>query len=252
MSSTIGAPLTWLSMWVLSSSTVRTGWRSTSTMTSPARMPASPARLPAATSRTSTPSLTWRPSSLAIGGVRGCTESPSLFLPSTSTSATFAASSSSSLAIRAVSRTSLPSRTTTTGTSLPTRASATRLGRSPDFATFFPANSTMMSPGFTPALSAGEPATTDATRAPVASFRLKPLASSLVRGWTDTPSQPRSTLPCSTSCVMTDLARLEGTAKPMPTEPPRWLKMAVLIPMTSPRALMSGPPLFPGLMDASV
>ena len=51
---------------------------------------------------------------------------------------------------------------------------------------------------------------------------------------------------------MTDLARLDGTANPMPTEPPRWLKMAVLIPMTSPRALMSGPPLFPGLMDASV
>jgi hypothetical protein len=38
----------------------------------------------------------------------------------------------------------------------------------------------------------------------------------------------------------------------MPTEPPLRLKMAVLMPTTSPRALISGPPLFPGLMDASV
>ena len=43
-----------------------------------------------------------------------------------------------------------------------------------------------------------------------------------------------------------------GTAKPMPTEPPLPLTMAVFTPMASPRALMSGPPLLPGLIDASV
>ena len=67
-----------------------------------------------------------------------------------------------------------------------------------------------------------------------------------------TPSQPRVTVPESASCVTTDLARLTGMAKPMPTEPPLWLKMAVLMPMTWPRALMSGPPLLPGLTEASV
>ena len=51
---------------------------------------------------------------------------------------------------------------------------------------------------------------------------------------------------------MTLLAVFDGTAKPMPTEPPPRLKIAVLMPMTSPRALISGPPLLPGLIDASV
>src|SRR5574341_872025 len=38
----------------------------------------------------------------------------------------------------------------------------------------------------------------------------------------------------------------------MPTEPPDRVKIAVLMPIAWPRPLMSGPPLFPGLMDASV
>jgi len=48
---------------------------------------------------------------------------------------------------------------------------------------------------------------------------------------------------------MTCLAMFEGMAKPMP-----WAKlmMAVLMPMTSPCILNSGPPEFPGLMEASV
>ncbi len=46
------------------------------------------------------------------------------------------------------------------------------------------------------------------------------LAMSGVTSWICTPSQPRSTLPCSRSCSITGLARLEGMAKPIPTEPP--------------------------------
>ena len=43
-----------------------------------------------------------------------------------------------------------------------------------------------------------------------------------------------------------------GIANPIPSYPPLSVAMAVLIPMTSPRMLISGPPLFPGLMAASV
>ena len=67
-----------------------------------------------------------------------------------------------------------------------------------------------------------------------------------------TPSQPRDTWPVSASWVTTVLAWLIGIAKPMPTDPPLWLKIAALMPMAWPRALMSGPPLLPGLIDASV
>jgi hypothetical protein len=48
---------------------------------------------------------------------------------------------------------------------------------------------------------------------------------------------------------MMAVARLIGTAKPILL--PRALT-AALIPMTSPRALISGPPLFPKLIAASV
>ena len=50
----------------------------------------------------------------------------------------------------------------------------------------------------------------------------------------------------------TQRTRLLGTANPMPMEPPLSVKMKVLMPMTSPRALTSAPPLLPGLMAASV
>jgi hypothetical protein len=41
-------------------------------------------------------------------------------------------------------------------------------------------------------------------------------------------------------------------AKPIPSDPPIRLTMAVLMPTTSPAMLTSGPPEFPGLMAASV
>ena len=60
---------------------------------------------------------------------------------------------------------------------------------------------------------------------------------------------PRETCPFSRSCGRTAVAPLMGTAKPMLLA--RELT-AALMPMTSPRALMSGPPLLPRLMAASV
>ena len=48
-------------------------------------------------------------------------------------------------------------------------------------------------------------------------------------------------------------AVLIGIAKPMPTEPLEPpVAICELIPMTSPRASISGPPELPGLIDASV
>ena len=44
----------------------------------------------------------------------------------------------------------------------------------------------------------------------------------------------------------------DGIAKPIPCEPPVVEAIAVLIPITSPRRLISGPPLFPGLIAALV
>ena len=47
-------------------------------------------------------------------------------------------------------------------------------------------------------------------------------------------------------------AVFDGTAKPMPIEPPDGEMIAVLMPMTSPLRLNSGPPELPRLMAASV
>ena len=51
---------------------------------------------------------------------------------------------------------------------------------------------------------------------------------------------------------MIGLARLDGIAKPMPTEPPDGEKIAVLMPTTSPSMLNIGPPELPRLIEASV
>ncbi len=51
---------------------------------------------------------------------------------------------------------------------------------------------------------------------------------------------------------MIGFAVSDGTAKPMPMEPPEGEMMAVLMPTTSPCMLKSGPPELPRLMAASV
>ena len=45
---------------------------------------------------------------------------------------------------------------------------------------------------------------------------------------------------------------LIGTAKLIPADCPTWLKIAVFMPITSPREFKSGPPELPGLIAASV
>ncbi len=67
-----------------------------------------------------------------------------------------------------------------------------------------------------------------------------------------TPSQPRRVSPNSRSWSITGTAVEAGTAKPMPTEPPVGDRIAVLMPMTSPFMLNSGPPELPLLIEASV
>jgi len=51
---------------------------------------------------------------------------------------------------------------------------------------------------------------------------------------------------------MTGSTLAEGVAKPMPIEPPEGDRIAVLMPITSPAMLNSGPPELPLLIDASV
>ena len=67
-----------------------------------------------------------------------------------------------------------------------------------------------------------------------------------------TPRNARTTLLRSTNCRAITITRLIGIEKPMPSLPPELLAMAVFMPITSPRRLISGPPLLPGLIAASV
>ncbi len=53
-------------------------------------------------------------------------------------------------------------------------------------------------------------------------------------------------------CAMIDFAMFTGIAKPMPMLPPERLKIAELMPISSPARLISAPPELPGLIDASV
>ena len=103
-----------------------------------------------------------------------------------------------------------------------------------------------------PAAAAGPSGATEATSAPMGSTSPKPSAISSVTLWTCTPSQPRRVSPYSFSWLRTLVAVLEGTAKPMPIEPPVGEMMAVFTPITSPSMLNSGPPELPRLMAASV
>ena len=68
-----------------------------------------------------------------------------------------------------------------------------------------------------------------------------------------TPRYARVTFPVLTIWSITLRATATGTAKPMPWLPDDpWARMAVLIPINSPRSFTSAPPEFPGLIDASV
>ena len=118
--------------------------------------------------------------------------------------------------------------------------------------TGWPFTEVMTSPVRMPALSAGEPSTTCDTSAPMALLRPSECAMSGVTVYMLTPSWPRLTSPYLISCSMTLRAMLTGMAKPMPMLPPLRERIAVLMPISSPRRLTSAPPELPGLIEASV
>jgi hypothetical protein len=91
-----------------------------------------------------------------------------------------------------------------------------------------------------------------ATRAPRAGLTLRLSAISSLTCWMRTPSQPRRTSLNSRNWSITGSAVFDGTAKPMPIEPPDGEMIAVFTPITSPLRLNNGPPELPRLMAASV
>ena len=153
-----------------------------------------------------------------------------------------------------VSRFSLPARRTITSTDLPTPAAPTTCFKCPKFRIFTPLNSVITSPRRMPPFSAGLPLPTCVTWAPCGLSMLSFSARSKSTGLMLMPSQPRTTFPFSMSCGMILRAMLLGMANPMPmfpvVKPPVAIK--VLMPTSSPRMLISAPPLLPRLIGASV
>ena len=64
--------------------------------------------------------------------------------------------------------------------------------------------------------------------------------------------EPRVTRPSRITSLYTRTTVLIGSAKPIPCDPPLWVAIMVLTPITSPLIFSSGPPLLPGLIAASV
>jgi len=60
-----------------------------------------------------------------------------------------------------------------------------------------------------------------------------------------TPRCPRVPFPLAINCFMTLRAMLEGMAKPMPMLPPDVERICELMPISSPRVLISAPPELP-------
>src|SRR3972149_902230 len=143
----------------------------------------------------------------------------------------------------------LPWRNILSVTVLPICPKATILGSSEGSSIFLPSSSTITSPRRRPAFSAGDPLTISVTNAPIGSWRPAAAAISGVTCLADTPSQPMSGRPFSLIEGSTFFTMLMGM------ENPRFCPVAmmtVLIPTTPPLILKRGPPLFPGLMAASV
>jgi hypothetical protein len=69
---------------------------------------------------------------------------------------------------------------------------------------------------------------------------------------TRAPISPRRTRPVFLICSNTVRTMLLGAAKPSPSLPPDCDRIRVLMPTSRPSMSTSGPPLLPGLMEASV
>ncbi len=125
----------------------------------------------------------------------------------------------------------LPLRSTSTSTVLPIGVRATILGRPRMVVTSLPSNFMMTSPASRPPLAAGPSGVTAETSAPVFSVTPSVSAMSSVTVWILTPSQPRRVSPNCFNWSMTATTVSEGTAKPMPIEPPVGEMIAVFTPI---------------------
>src|ERR1051326_3589872 len=103
-----------------------------------------------------------------------------------------------------------------------------------------------------PARPAGPPGSMPDTTRPPGSPQPSRRATISVTGCTLMPGHATRTRPKRRTSSRTRFARLMGIAKPSPIEPPLFVKMNVLTPITSPSAFTSAPPEFPGLIAASV
>mmetsp|Transcript_112086 Transcript_112086/g.222789 ORF Transcript_112086/g.222789 Transcript_112086/m.222789 type:complete len:222 (-) Transcript_112086:541-1206(-) len=101
--------------------------------------------------------------------------------------------------------------------------------------------------GRTPAISAGPPGTTFMTIIP-----LRLSSSESTSGANTMPNTGRLTKPFA-MMLSTFLATVSiGMARPTPEKVPVPVRMAVFTPTTCPSELSNGPPLLPGLIEASV
>ena len=212
-------------------------------------MPARAANPVGSTAVTSTPSSPEYPSARAAAGVGSDTDSPrSVDNPD----AVAASGRSDSSPIVALRLRSPPSRNTSIRTVVPGFVEATRFLNWFTVAMSWPSYRITMSPCRKPASSAGLPDDTSPTSAPFVPEYSKESARPSVNGWIPTPRKPRTTRP---SCIRLSVmfrTMLIGIANPTPWYPPLRVAIAVLMPITCPDRLTSGPPLLPGLIAASV
>mmetsp|Transcript_33688 Transcript_33688/g.104616 ORF Transcript_33688/g.104616 Transcript_33688/m.104616 type:complete len:277 (+) Transcript_33688:230-1060(+) len=133
--------------------------------------------------------------------------------------------------------------------------------------TFVPPMATTSSPsampfgvrvmGFRPASAAGLPGSMPDTRTPSTASRpfFRSCCEILSVTWSGASIMPKYgclTWPYRRSCWTTRTTVSTGMAKPTPAKAPDGLAIMVFTPMRQPRALSNGPPLFPGLIAASV
>src|SRR5215471_8064768 len=143
---------------------------------------------------------------------------------------------------------SLPPRMTASFTERPTGVLAMMRWRSRMPSICVPSTASTTSSALRPPLSAGCPATTWRMSTPFGSLSWYLAKSSSPTSAMPTPSHPHSTLPLEASCGRRPFTRLMGMAKPMVP-----LRAAMLLmPITSPAMLTSGPPELPGFTVASV
>jgi len=111
---------------------------------------------------------------------------------------------------------------------------------------------TTMSPGSICDFAAGERGITRVISAPLRVVAVSEEVYSWGKSSLITPRIPRLISPYWISWAVSNCIRFMGMAKPIPILPPPGARMAVFMPISSPRKFTSAPPELPGLMEASV